>query len=411
MKDTGRAPFTRAHNLVYKMARGGGRGRGRGTGKGRKAHDKEQQQSRTASPAKKRRRLTKTQGTESSDGNGVTGCSKQRAAKKTKTVTPMHDKQTIVERKKTKKSKTKAMKKSDRDSLLQSLQKIDDKILRCEIVAKLKATFEGNMLLIEFTEVVCSSEQPLHGLMIHHQRYFAAMYVSSKKQQDAYLQFQIDWFKYCSVFLLSEEHSLQDIDYHELSGHEVSALRNTWLGFAKANGVPVPRCNKVMMTISSTVYHFLLDHVARFQQKFLQPETIRIEADDDGVYYRFGGATLCSMLHGLYKDIKHCSDNCKDSLSQKITILQAMNVKDKSCIPGYLQYRDRGFMYFPDPVFILYLREVDSILKEVVNLKGLNEHGDELIKVNCTTFKHTKESHHMNTQQCYMLFFFNSGCS
>ena len=38
-------------------------------------------------------------------------------------------------------------------------------------------------------------------------------------------------------------------------------------------------------------------------------------------------------------------------------------------------------MYFPDPVFIPYLREVDTILKQVVNLKGLNEHGADLIKV------------------------------
>jgi len=89
------------------------------------------------------------------------------------------------------------------------------------------------------------------------------------------------------------------------------------------------------------------------------------------------------MLHGLYKEIKCCTDDRIDVLSQKITMLQAINIKDKSCIPGYLQYHDRGFMYFPDPVFLPYLREVDSILKKVINSKGLNEHGDELIKVNC----------------------------
>ena len=101
------------------------------------------------------------------------------------------------------------------------------------------------------------------------------MYVSSKKQKDAFLQFQIDWFKYCSVFLLSEEFSLQDIDYHELSEHEVNALRSTWLEFAKTNGVPVPHCNKVTMIVSSTVYNFLLDHVARYQKKFEQAETVQ----------------------------------------------------------------------------------------------------------------------------------------
>ena len=83
------------------------------------------------------------------------------------------------------------------------------------------------------------------------------------------------------------------------------------------------------------------------------------------------------MLHALCKEIKCYSHEARDALSQKITILQAINIKDKSCIPGCLQYHNRGFLYFPDPVFIPYLRKVDVILKEVVNSKGLNKHGDD----------------------------------
>ena len=127
------------------------------------------------------------------------------------------------------------------------------------------------------------------------------------------LQFQIDWFKYCSVFLLSEELSLQDIDNHELPENEVRTLRRIRLEFTKTNGVPVPHCNRVMMIVSSMVYDFLLDHVARFQQKFVEPETVITETDEDGVHYRFGGATHCSMLHALYKEIKCCSDDSKDA--------------------------------------------------------------------------------------------------
>lgn len=235
-------------------------------------------------------------------------------------------------------------------------------------------------MLKEFTNVLCSTEQLLHGIITHHHHYFEALYVASKTKTDAFLQFQIDWFKYCSVFLLGEEFFLKDIDYHELPEHEVCELRSTWLKFAKTNRKAVPLCNKIMMIVSSTVYNFLLDHVARFQQEFVQPETVTIETDEDDVYYRFGGAALCNMLHALYKEIKCCAHDHKDALSQKITILQAINVKDKSCIPGYLQYRDRGFLYFPDPVFIPYLHKVD-VLKEVVNSKGLNKYRDELIKV------------------------------
>ena len=174
----------------------------------------------------------------------------------------------------------------------------------------------------------------------------------------------------------------QDIDYQELAEHPVNTLRSTWLEFCKANGMPVPHCNKVMITVSSTVYHFLLEHVTRFQKQLVESGSVTIGTDEDGVYYRFGGAALCSMLHALYKEIKQCSDDQRNVLSQKITVLQAINTKDKSCIPGYLKYRDRGYMYFPDPLFVPYLREVDMVLKQVVNSKGLNEHGADLIKVN-----------------------------
>ena len=87
------------------------------------------------------------------------------------------------------------------------------------------------------------------------------------------------------------------------------------------------------------------------------------------------------MLHASYKQIKECSEDQWAAISQKITILQAINTKDKSSIPGYLKYRDRGYMYFPDPIFIPYLQEVDTVLKQLVNSKGLNEYGADLIKV------------------------------
>ena len=60
-------------------------------------------------------------------------------------------------------------------------------------------------------------------------------------------------------------------------------------------------------------------------------------------------------------------DSQRDNLSQEITVLQAINTKDKTKIPQYLRYRDREFMYFPDISFILFLRSLDEIVKEVIN--------------------------------------------
>ena len=96
------------------------RGRGRGTGKPQ-ARGKKKQQLRTPSPARKRRKLVNPQSnsetcTTSSEGNaGSKQCAPQNVHKSA--LTNAHNEETIVE-KKTKKSKTKTMKKSDRESLL-----------------------------------------------------------------------------------------------------------------------------------------------------------------------------------------------------------------------------------------------------------------------------------------------------
>lgn len=52
---------------------------------------------------------------------------------------------------------------------------------------------------------------------------------------------------------------------------------------------------------------------------------------------------ICNMLKHRYKDIRRCSSTTRNALSIEICILQAMKIKDKSNIPGYLQYRDKGY--------------------------------------------------------------------
>jgi len=39
-------------------------------------------------------------------------------------------------------------------------------------------------------------------------------------------------------------------------------------------------------------------------------------------------------------------------------------------------------MYFPHRCFIPFLKKVDKIVKKVTNMSGLNEHGDNLVKIN-----------------------------
>ena len=171
-----------------------------------------------------------------------------------------------------------------------------------------------------------------------------------------------------------------DINLEESSCLKLSETRLTWLKFCEESAIPVPESNPIMMTISSAIYHFLLDCVVHSSSSTTSSDG-NCEQDDDSVYYRFGGGAISDMLHLRYKQIRSCKDDSRDLLSQEIAILQAMLIRDKSQIPGYLKYRDRGYMYFPDPAFLPFLRNIDTTLKTVINIDGLQQEGDNLIKV------------------------------
>ena len=57
----------------------------------------------------------------------------------------------------------------------------------------------------------------------------------------------------------------------------------------------------------------------------------------------------------------------KKYIISQITLLQAINSKCKSHIPEYLQYRDRGYMYFPTELFLPFLRAVDTCVRKCTN--------------------------------------------
>ena len=73
------------------------------------------------------------------------------------------------------------------------------------------------------------------------------------------------------------------------------------------------------------------------------------------------------MLHARYKHIQTCPLEKKDIISQEITPLHSVNSKSKSYIPEHLQYRDRGYMYFPTESFLPFLRVVDTCVRKYAN--------------------------------------------
>ena len=275
--------------------------------------------------------------------------------------------------------KTKTLNKKERERVIASLNSIDCSVLKREIDLKLEEQAFSEALMA----LVCkihSTEQPLLSIVASHQSCFSGLYKECKQSPDSYLNFQFKWYQYCSAFLLSSQYHLSEINLEDPDAYKISEARSLWLSFCEENGTPVPESNPVMMTISSAIYHFLLDYVSNFQSTSVETVSPIVQEGDD-VYYRFGGAAISDMLHLRYKEIKSCRDDRRDLLSQEISILHSINSKDKTNIPQYLSYRDRGYMYFPDAVFLPFLRKVDTLVTEIVNLDGLKQEGDNLIKV------------------------------
>ena len=71
----------------------------------------------------------------------------------------------------------------------------------------------------------------------------------------------------------------------------------------------------------------------------------------------------------------------RSKIALEITILKSMECKDKSIIPSSLKYRDRGFMYFPDPSFIPFIKAVDDKVRSIANSDNIKNHGSNIIAV------------------------------
>ena len=275
--------------------------------------------------------------------------------------------------------KNKKLKKLEREEIAHSLKQLDLVVLIDEVASQLKLQY-GERSLNKLVDLLCSNEQLLKEMLECYRNMFIHLYLDTGKKKDPFLNFLIKWNHHCSAMPLEELYSLTEIDLDKQLSKSLKALRTKWLDFCKSSGFPIPVSNPVMITLSSTIYNTLIAHInLKGEEDEIPTEVNTVDGDD--VYFRFGGAAICEMLHLRYEQIKIAPFSKKDGISQEITILQAINSKDKSAIPNYLKYRDLGFMYFPHPTFIPLLRNLDTTLKEVVNPSGIEKYGNSLIKV------------------------------
>ena len=124
------------------------------------------------------------------------------------------------------------------------------------------------------------------------------------------------------------------------------------------------------------------------------------------LHYRFGGAAIAEMLKKRYRSIHCCPQNNRGMIVEEISILKAMECPDKSIIPASLQYRDKGFMYFPDQALILFIKAVDDKVKEIANKKRVQEHGENIVQV--TTDKVRADTSFKTTFENFLLRKFDS---
>jgi len=278
----------------------------------------------------------------------------------------------------------KTLNKKEKKDLSEYLTSVDDDVLLFAVRSKLlEQPFPHTTK--DFIEVLFENEQLLRDILIHHRFWFVELFLECQKGVDSFLRFQLQWHRHCSAFLLNKSYSLAEIQLGKTAESSVANFRTQWMDFCEKHGISESEVTKVMIPISSAIYELLLERAEHFQrsQKPTGSAAGRAldTADGDDVYFRFGGAALCDMLHQCYEQIKCCQNAQRDTISQEITILQAINMKDKTKLPQYLRYRDRGFMYFPDVAFIPFLRSLDEIVKEVINANTLLNN-DRIIEVN-----------------------------
>lgn len=214
---------------------------------------------------------------------------------------------------------------------------------------------------------------------------FAEVYEDCHKKKEKFIAFQFQWHQQCSILLVKNTTDLAqlNLDSEDNITTTLLTVRQEWVSFYQERKASHDVAKVFMLVFSAEIFNKLL----KLSQSALQAPSHEAPTHASGapvdhvdVYYRFGGATLASMLHGRYNAMKSEQTSQKEKISQEIHILQALNTKDKEKIPKYLQYRDKGHMYFPCEELIPFLQAVDKSAKTYCNDEGFRKYGKSLVQ-------------------------------
>jgi len=183
------------------------------------------------------------------------------------------------------------------------------------------------------------------------------------------------------------------LDPADTTANTVLTARQQWVSFYEAKIVGHEVAKIFMLVFLAEVFNKLLKVSQSALQvpsdtTVIQCGTVHVDSID--VYYRFGGATLASMLHGRYKAMKLEETKQKEKVSQEIHILQTLNTKNKENVPKYLQYGDKGLMYFPCKELLPFLQEIDRTVKTCCNEESFRKYGKLLVQETVTFVREAK---------------------
>ena len=216
----------------------------------------------------------------------------------------------VVNKKKPK--KTRLLKKDEKKALLDMLSDLASN--SSDIVSAVIniVTKEVHIHVYKEREKLWSSLQNAQSLMLilvqGLTELFIRVYRSCQTGKDKYRRFQLEWHKQCSLLLK---------DQVDQGGQkELSQIHQRWLGYCEGSGVAKEVYNPVLIAVYSAVFDCLMLKVAKHKKKEQADgdhdsgESSSLE-DQEGVYYRFGGAALAAMLHLRYDQLKTDVHACR----------------------------------------------------------------------------------------------------
>ena len=212
-----------------------------------------------------------------------------------------------------------------------------------ELLEHVKTRFmeSTNDQVKQVIEVLMKDSNLFQVLILHHQTTFLDLYeklATGRKGQEKYIQFQVQWYNHCSIFLAPKKLNITSIITNP--SDETYSTLLLWRNFCDSSSQPLQQCQNAVIHLSSFVYDYLLQKTHSFKAMSMPDSSSSSKCsseapvDNDDVYYHFGGAIISEMLHVRYKSIKKCSESRRCLISEEITILQAINSKDKSSMPA-----------------------------------------------------------------------------